>query len=251
VFGRLIARTKGANTLRFYYSGWRLIEERDQNDNVLANYVYGTGVDEVRRMTRNGQQYYYTSDAQGNVTEITDDDGNLVEQYRYDAFGTPTIRDGDGDAISASAIGNRLMFQGRDRDPDTGLYNFRYRYSSPSLGRFLQPDPIGQKGELNLYGFLKNDPISKIDPLGLVGFPPGQGLSIPPSIPNSEALKVAVQKYNSACKCGDSPSDADCHTICDAFYGNISPTLVANCMLYCGDCDLGTLTGKHPPGSKK
>jgi hypothetical protein len=33
------------------------------------------------------------------------------------------------------------MFNARDRDPDTLLYNYRYRYYSPGLGRFVQPDP--------------------------------------------------------------------------------------------------------------
>jgi hypothetical protein len=65
------------------------------------------------------------------VTEITDGSGTLVEQYSYDVYGKPTIRDGSTNVLSASAIGNRLMFNSRDRDPDTLLYNYRYRYNSP------------------------------------------------------------------------------------------------------------------------
>jgi uncharacterized protein RhaS with RHS repeats len=36
------------------------------------------------------------------------------------------------------------MFTGRQWDSESGLYYYRARYYSPSLGRFLQPDPIAQ-----------------------------------------------------------------------------------------------------------
>jgi RHS repeat-associated protein len=68
--------------------------------------------------------------------------------------------------LTASAYGNRFLFQGRDRDPDTGLYNFRYRTYSPTLGRFLQVDPIGQEGGLHLYRFVLNSPQVYDDPYG-------------------------------------------------------------------------------------
>jgi RHS repeat-associated protein len=70
------------------------------------------------------------------------------------------------------------MFNARDRDPDTLLYNYRYRYYSPGLGRFVQPDPviwlnqdpIGELGGLNLYGFVYNNPLRFIDPFGLIWY---------------------------------------------------------------------------------
>jgi RHS repeat-associated protein len=100
---------------------------------------------------------------------------SLVEQYSYDVYGKPTIRDGSTNVLSASAIGNRLLFNARDRDPDMLLYNYRYRYYSPGLGRFVQPDPIiwlnrdpiGELGAINLYGFVHNNPINSVDLHGL------------------------------------------------------------------------------------
>ena len=46
---------------------------------------------------------------------LTKPDGTLLERYRYDVFGTPTIRDGDGNLLpNGSAVSNRFMFTGRE-----------------------------------------------------------------------------------------------------------------------------------------
>jgi len=66
-----------------------------------------------------------------------------------------------------TVIGNRLLFTGHDLDPDTGLYNVRFRYYSPRLARFVQPDPIGIKGGLNLYAYCRNNPVGRVDRFGL------------------------------------------------------------------------------------
>jgi RHS repeat-associated protein len=119
-------------------------------------------------MTSGGANYYYHADGLGSVTKITDVTGNLVESYRYDVFGTPTMYDHSAIRISQSAIGNRLLFTGRDYDPDTGWYNYRHRYYNPALGRFVQPDPIGLAGEdIHLYRYSLNSPTCWTDPTGL------------------------------------------------------------------------------------
>lgn len=167
--GRLILRNDNGTPTRYYYAGWQLIDEQDNSGNLVARYVYGAGLDEVVRMWRNGNYYRYLYDGLGNVSEITGDAGGRWESYLYDVYGNPrVIRNNNGAIISASAIGNRIMFNGRDRDPDTGLYNYRYRYYSPSLGRFVQKDPIGIIGsDFNLYRYVVNNPVNYRDQLGL------------------------------------------------------------------------------------
>jgi len=58
---------------------------------------------------------------------------------------------------------------GRRFDEETGLYFYRARAYSPTPGRFLQTDPIGSKGEINLYAYVGNNPINATDPNGHFG----------------------------------------------------------------------------------
>jgi RHS repeat-associated protein len=90
----------------------------------------------------------------------------IVERYSYDAFGQPTIKDVNGTIRTASALGNRFMFTGREYDSETGNYYYRARYYKPSIGRFLQTDPIGYAGGLNLYTYCGNNPVVFTDPSG-------------------------------------------------------------------------------------
>lgn len=61
---------------------------------------------------------------------------------------------------------DRLFFQGRELDPATGLYDFRNRWYSPQLGRFLTRDPLGYPDGPNAYGAFLGDPVNGSDPMG-------------------------------------------------------------------------------------
>ncbi|MGO8928359.1 MAG: RHS repeat-associated core domain-containing protein [Limisphaerales bacterium] len=58
------------------------------------------------------------------------------------------------------------------------------REYDPNLQRWIQRDPIGEKGGINLYEFVGNNPISNVDPLGLnseiVQSPNGQSMWVGP-----------------------------------------------------------------------
>ena len=91
-----------------------------------------------------------------------------MEWYRYDLQGTPVIYDVNNTQLSASAYNVRHLFTGQHWYSDIGLYDLRNRFYSPDIGRFLQPDPIGFRGDrTNLYRYCRNNPVTSWDPSGL------------------------------------------------------------------------------------
>ncbi len=79
--------------------------------------------------------------------------------YEYDVYGQVAASDPNHP--------NRFLFTGREFDKETGLYYYRARYYNPTIGRFLQTDPIGYEDGLNMYTYCSNNPSAFSDPSGL------------------------------------------------------------------------------------
>jgi RHS repeat-associated protein len=159
-----------SKTENYYYSGHQVIEVRDGSDQVRHQFIYGNGIDEVIRMdVYNGSSitpYYFHTNEIGSTTAVTDANGNVVERYKYGLFGMPTFMDAAGNVIPNSTIGNNILFQGREYEPETNFYYFRARHLDPIMGRFLQTDPMGYEDSLNLYQALNMNPVNFLDPFG-------------------------------------------------------------------------------------
>ena len=94
---------------------------------------------------------------------LLDNNGNVVNQITYDAFGNIT-------AETNSDVNFRFSYTGREFDPETGLYNYRARYYDLAVGRFISIDPIGfAAGDSNLYRYVGNNPLFYLDPSGFCG----------------------------------------------------------------------------------
>ena len=110
-------------------------------------------------------------DHEGNVTHLTSVSGNILEKYRYDAYGAPTIYPpSPGATRSVSAYSNRFMFTGREYYQTCSVStNTARRAYHPSLGRFMSEDPkLFDAGDYNLFRYCHNDPIDHTDPMGTV-----------------------------------------------------------------------------------
>jgi len=164
--GRRVWSDVGGVETRFIYDGDAVVEEyawdtQSSSWVLAAVYVHGIGIDNTLTIERDGNVYYYHYDGYGSVSELTDEDGALAQAYEYDAWGIATIYDPE------SAIENPYLYTGRRWDAAIGLYYYRARHYAPTLGRFLQPDPIGYGDGTNLYVYVRNAPSVFVDPTGM------------------------------------------------------------------------------------
>ncbi|MDX2072064.1 MAG: RHS repeat-associated core domain-containing protein [Haliscomenobacter sp.] len=164
--GRRIQKIIKQDTTFYLYNGLDLIEERGNKGLLKASFVYGDNIDQVLSMQRSGKNYYYHSDPLGSARKISDEAGNVVEQYEYDAYGQVRFFNGTGQVLGTSAIGNPFLFTGREYDVETGMYHYRARSFSTELGRFGQRDPLGFVDGLNEYAYVINNPVNFVDPNG-------------------------------------------------------------------------------------
>ena len=164
---RQVSRTINGMTTYFIYDGWNLLVEYGANG-LVTKYVHGSTTDEVIAKTDSTSTLYYHHDGIGSTVGLTDSAGTLVESYQYDVFGKPTVYDGSGSTVVATAYNNRFLFTGREYLAELGLYDYRNRIYSPELGRFLQMDPIRfSSGDMNLYRYVNNSVTTASDPEGL------------------------------------------------------------------------------------
>ena len=176
--GRRVMTAAGGVTNWHVYDGAQVIADLNGTGAVLRTYVWGPGIDNLLAMTTFGQAtntYYAIKDHLGSVLAMTDESGQIVEQYRYDAWGRVLgVFDANNQQLGNSSIGNRYLWQGREyswaihaANNGNGLYFFRSRWYDPVTGRWLSNDPIGISGGLNQYVFCANNPVNFRDPFGL------------------------------------------------------------------------------------
>ena len=173
--GRRVEEIRGSTTTDLYYSDqWQVLEERVGGVARLS-YAWSPVYEDAliardRDTDANGsldERLYTAQDANFNVTALLSTAGAVVERFQYDPFGKFSVLDGAWSSRVASSYGWNYLHQGGRWDADGGVYSFRNRELSPTLGRWLQMDPIGfAAGDKNLYGYLSNNGVGFNDPMG-------------------------------------------------------------------------------------
>jgi RHS repeat-associated protein len=110
--------------------------------------------------------YYYIQDTLGSTRVIADSTGTVCYDADFYPFG--------GERDYTDTCDPSFKFTGKERDSESNLDNFRFRYFSSQMGRFMSPDPaglmavdLGNPQTLNRYSYVLNNPLSFTDPFGL------------------------------------------------------------------------------------
>lgn len=166
------------NEVRYVYDGNLVIQERDNLNLGTVTYTRGKdlsgslegagGIGGLLARTANGRligdllyhHAYYHCDGNGNVTCLINTNQFVVAKYLYDPF---------GNTLSASgplAEANLYRFSSKEFHPNSGLVYYLYRHYESGLQRWINRDPIHERGGINLFAYVRNAPIDMIDRFG-------------------------------------------------------------------------------------
>ncbi|MET3473090.1 RHS repeat-associated protein [Novosphingobium sp. 1529] len=164
--GRLYEITGTSGTTRFLNDGDALVGEYNTAGTLLRRYAHGADIAADDPIAwYEGADFTATSermlrpDWQGSIVLTTDSTGTTpIAINTYDEYGIPGA-DNKG----------RFQYTGQAWLGEVGMYYYKARIYSPTLGRFLQTDPIGYKDQVNLYAYVADDPVDRTDFSGLAG----------------------------------------------------------------------------------
>ncbi|MCP3728122.1 hypothetical protein M3I53_34275 [Paraburkholderia sp. CNPSo 3272] len=164
----------GGSNRRYVWCGSTVCQEHDMGAASASNPGGPVSKTYFPQGVQNyGSSYYYVFDKLGTVHQLIDSSGAVVAQYQYDPYGKRVQVGGN---LSAD-----FGFAGLFEHQASGLAFARYRAYSPTIGRWLSRDPLGefanfrrgrgtngsQISTFNLYSYALNDPANLRDPSGL------------------------------------------------------------------------------------
>jgi RHS repeat-associated protein len=187
-------------TYHYYYDGDSLVEVRNGSDQWIRGLVWGLQyIDELIQVATEpfgfvppGAQpgrHWAMQDSNWNVLGVVDYQGVLVERYEYTPYGERRVfrsAGADDPGLHASfGMSRRVVtgygqqpfgicdigHQGLMHDEELGLVYNRARMLHPTLGRFIQRDPLGYVDGMGLYEYVRSSPSVLNDPQGTISWP--------------------------------------------------------------------------------
>lgn len=160
----LVERTENGVTTRYYYDDEaRIIAEaeiRNGTPELRANYIRGAKLEAMAYA--DGSKAYVQTNGHGDITELRDANGALLNKYQYDIWGNLESKE--------EKVHNPFLYSGELWDDITQLQYLRARWYDPNTGRFINEDSyegeLNDPLSLNLYAYVKNNPLKFVDPSG-------------------------------------------------------------------------------------
>ena len=158
------------STNQYIYQGWLVLAVTDGEGNALETYTNGAdlsgqvggdagGIGGILSSTQVGGPAYYQYDYNGNIIQVNASNQTLLTKLTYSPFGEVLLKEG--------SFISRYQFSTKEYDACTGLNYYGFRYYNPGMGRWINMDPIGERGGLNIHATFNNDPVDSYDPEGL------------------------------------------------------------------------------------
>lgn len=170
-YNRLTYYTNGVTTASYSYDGNNQRQLKTVNG-ITTNHIwdgtdivmdisgtinkYYRGLTGISYAEINGVVNYYHKNAHGDVTALTNSNGEIVNNYQFDAF---------GNRLTETETTNPFGYCGEYYDTETSMIYLRNRYYDPTSGRFITEDPV--KDGVNWYGYCNGNPVMFVDPWGL------------------------------------------------------------------------------------
>ena len=158
--GQRVKKETGTQSSIFHYDlSGNLIAESSPDGTFLSEYLYA-GTNRLAMIEcASNDLYYFANDHLGTPLLMTDESGRVVWEATYTPFGEASVN-------PHSTVVNNFRLPGQYYDPETALYYNYHRDYDPRSGRYIEPDPIGLKGGMNLYAYASNNPTNLVDPSG-------------------------------------------------------------------------------------
>jgi RHS repeat-associated protein len=208
--GQIVEKTANiiTNTKQFVRSGTEIFEERDSSNSVIKKFF-------SRGQSNGGTNYYYCFDHQGSIRDVVDSSGGVLTQYKYSPLGEATKL--------TSGVDSDFQYAGYYYHEQSKLNLAVHRAYNAKCGVWLNRDPIGEIGGINLFSYCDNDSINHSDLSGLYRTLPGlnclgrfcdQNTQMFPDKPfwlyKGESLNDIVKKFGWDCWYIEKCSDCNC-----------------------------------------